>query len=151
MIIITLLLILLVYYLIKSIGLCYVFKVIGYDNAGLAFVPFIRMYMLSCTTPCYEDDKVYITPKIGLPKWIFRFWWLIGILLPILLPGVGFILALILYFMCFIRIVQYLCSQFENKREEYFYWIAFASAFLSIIFYVKCFIYMILRKKPKEI
>lgn len=134
-------------YLLQAFSIYYILKNMSYQNPFFAFIPFLNIYALSSIVPYYTDDKVYVTAEIGIKKELFRFWWLIAILLA-MIPAVGWILSLIVRILCYTRIIQYVYAVFDKRREEEEIVLAVISSIFPIIFFIKCLIYMFSKTRP---
>ena len=134
-------------YLLQAFSIYYVLKNLSYPEPLLAFIPFANMYALSSIVPSYNDGKVYVTATIGIKREVFNIWWLIAILVT-MIPAVGWLLSLIIRIPCYTRIIQYVYSVFDKRREEEETILAVVSAIFPIIFFIRCLIYMFSKTRP---
>ena len=139
-----LIIMLVVSYLLQAFSIYYVLKNLSYPEPLLAFIPFANMYALSSIVPSY---KVYVTATIGIKREVFNIWWLIAILVT-MIPAVGWLLSLIIRIPCYTRIIQYVYSVFDKRREEEETILAIVSAIFPIIFFIRCLIYMFSKTRP---
>lgn len=98
------------------------------------------MYALSSIVPCQNDNKVYLTDTIGIHRELYNVWWLIAILLA-KIPSIGWIFSLVICILCYTRVIQYVYSVFDKRREKDETILAVISAIFTIIFYIKCLMY----------
>lgn len=141
-------------YLLQAFSIYYILNKMAYPEPLLAFLPFFNLYALSSIVPCQNDNKVYLTEAFSIPRELFNVWWLIAILLA-KIPLVGRILSLIISIPCYTRIIQYVYSVFDKRKEEDETILAVISAIFPIIFYIKCLMYnfkdkTIIRRRNEE-
>lgn len=76
------------YYIFESATHAKVLRILGYEKAWIAWIPYVRNYGLACATSSPQDSYVTIFKgKIRLPITVYKLWWILPLALLALAPG----------------------------------------------------------------
>lgn len=120
-------------YIVGALAVWRVLKMLGYDKAWLAWIPFGRYYALAEAT---MEKDVYLPFNITLAMDVFKWWWLI----PILSSAIP-IISIAVTVICFGWTLKKIYAMCEGVSPDQVSTIAYISAYIQIIMWIKFFTY----------
>ena len=113
-------------------------KLMGYQNAWAAWIPFYGTYALAdCIPETKENVNIF---GLSIPGTVFKFWWVLLFILPFV-PVVGNILVLALQIMCLGKCYTSIYANIEGVSEDNVKVIGYLSGWINLIAVVKFFTY----------
>ena len=129
------LVVLLVCYVLTSLAHMKALKALGYDKAWMAWIPLAQQYALA-DVAAGNQDNVTLFGTLSVPATLYRFWWILWIVLPFV-PFIGGLAstAVMVVFLgnCYVKIYARLDGTSEQEQQV----IGYLSGFLVIIAVVK--------------
>lgn len=124
-----------VIYILHSISHYKMFKIVGYKDPWLAWIPYIKYYAL---VDCMNivDEKVELLPRIMVPLSVLKFWW-VSYFFVSWIPHIGIYILWILNWICLGYCYKILYSRLYNKPVSEVKWLAYFSGLISLIPIVK--------------
>lgn len=109
-------------YVLFSLSHYKALKRLNYANAWLAWIPYVVNYAMADAVTVNDGEQIRLIGSVEIPKQLYKFWWLIAILLPFIPLGfVGTILNLALGIICggfsYIRMYAMLDAKSESEEQ----------------------------------
>lgn len=115
-------------YVLYGISHMKMFKMVGYENYWMAWIPVACYYALA---DCVRINDVNIFGAV-IPKHVFKLWWILLFVLN-LIPGIGNILALVLKTICRGWCYNMIFSYTDNKPYSETRVLAYIAGFIPVI------------------
>lgn len=127
-----------VIYLWSAFVVRYMLKRVGYSHPNFAFVPILNVYAMSDALP---EGLVMILDKFEVAHDIYKFWWLISALI-MLVPVIGPLVGLILYYGCLVTLFTFYYRFFKVSSGSVII-LSLLSAFIPVIFLITSTVFML--------
>ena len=125
-------------YVLYGISHMKAFKMMGYDKAWAAWIPFFSSYALAdCIPETKEDVNIF---GLSIPGNLFKFWWIVSIVVAYV-PAVGTLLSLAVTIICAGLCYTSIYSILEGKSKDEVKVVGYLSGWINIIAIVKFFTY----------
>ncbi|MDE7478210.1 MAG: hypothetical protein K2M91_09725 [Lachnospiraceae bacterium] len=129
------LVVMLVCYVLTSLAHMKALKALGYDKAWMAWIPLAQQYALA-DVAAGNEDNVTLFGTLTVPATLYRFWWILWIVLPFV-PFIGGLASTVVMVVflgnCYVKIYARLDGTSEQEQQV----IGYLSGFLVIIAVVK--------------
>lgn len=113
-------------------------KMMGYDKAWAAWIPFFSSYALAdCIPETKENVDIF---GLSIPGTVFKFWWLVSFIVAYV-PVVGTLLSLAVTIICAGLCYTSIYSILEGKSKDEVKLVGYLSGWINIIAIVKFFTY----------
>lgn len=125
----------LVVYVLSSLAHMKALKALGYSKAWMAWIPFVRLYAFA-DVAADNQDSVHMFGSISVPAVLYKFWWVVWIVLPFV-PFIGSLASTVVLVVflgnCYVKMYARLEGTTEQEQQV----IGYLSGFLPIIAIVK--------------
>lgn len=125
----------LVVYVLSSLAHMKALKALGYSKAWMAWIPFVRLYAFA-DVAADNQESVYMFGSISVPAVLYKFWWVVWIVLPFV-PFIGSLASTVVLVVflgnCYVKMYARLEGTTEQEQQV----IGYLSGFLPIIAIVK--------------
>ena len=138
-IILTYLIILACYWILKAYSRYRVLKFYDYRNPFFAWFPILSMYALSDAI-CEDQEKIDVC-GIEIPDELFKMWVILNPALTFLIPYAGTILTFAIRIICKGRVFTRIYARCEEKTEKDTEIMGYLSGVFDIVGVFKCLLY----------
>lgn len=127
-----------VVYVLFGISHMKALRMMGYDKAWAAWIPFFSSYALAdCIPETKENIDIF---GISIPGNIFKFWWILS-LVVVFVPKFGTLLSTAVTIICAGLCYTSIYSILEGKSKDEVKVVGYLSGWLNIIAIAKFFTY----------
>lgn len=138
-IILTYLIILACYWILKAYSRYRILKFYDYQNPIFAWFPILSMYALSDAI-CEDQEKIDVC-GLEIPSELFKMWVILNPALTFLIPYAGTILTFAIRIICKGRVFTRIYARCEEKTEAETEMIGYLSGIFDIVGVFKCLLY----------
>lgn len=139
-IILTYLIILACYWILKAYSRYRILKFYNYRNPIFAWFPILSMYALSDAI-CEDQEKIDVC-GIEIPAELFKMWVILNPALTFLIPYAGTILTFAIRIICKGHVFTRIYARCEEKTEAETGLIGYLSGIFDIVGVFKCLLYL---------
>ena len=125
-------------YVLYGISHMKALKMMGYNKAWAAWIPFFSSYALAdCIPETKENVNIF---GISIPGTVFKFWWILSIVVAYV-PGIGTLLSMAVTIICAGLCYTSIYATLEGKSKDEVKVVGYLSGWIGIIAIVKFFTY----------